>query len=139
MASLHSRRDVMIGAGVAALTAWNTGRAQILQPASAPVGLRGHAARRGRLCGAATSTYQLGQNDFALALDREAGILVAEYEMKRDALEPVRGRYDFAAADALIAFARAHGMAFRGHTLVWHASNPKWLDAAAFATKDERL
>ena len=36
---------------------------------------------------------------------RDAGQLVPEYEMKRDALEPQPGRYDFAALDPLFAFA----------------------------------
>jgi endo-1,4-beta-xylanase len=129
------RRDVMIGAGAAALAAWG-GDAQILKLGD---GLRVHAKKRGLLYGAATSSYQLGQDDFAAALGREAGILVPEYEMKRDALEPRRGRYDFAAADTLLAFAHRHGMAFRGHTLVWHASNPDWLDGAVLASRDETL
>jgi endo-1,4-beta-xylanase len=30
-------------------------------------------------------------------------------------------------------------MAFRGHTLVWHASNPDWLNAAVSGTRDETL
>jgi len=137
-----NRRDVMLGGGVAALAAWGAGQAQVLKPAiveDSGASLRARAAQRRLLYGAATSTYQLGQSDFAGALAREAGILVAEYEMKRDAIEPVRGQYDFAAADALAQFAHVHGMAFRGHTLVWHASNPRWLDAAAFAARDERL
>jgi endo-1,4-beta-xylanase len=136
------RRDVMIGAGVAALTSWGAGHAQILGPAaveSESAGLRVRARNSGRLYGAATSTYQLGQDEFAAALVREAGILVAEYEMKRDTLEPSRRRYDFAAADALVAFAHRHGMAFRGHTLIWHASNPKWLDEAVLARRDDSV
>jgi endo-1,4-beta-xylanase len=137
-----TRRDVLIGAGTAALTAWGAGRAQSLKPSldeDLSAGLRVRASKQGLLYGAATSTYQLGQDDFAAALVRESSILVAEYEMKRDALEPSRGHYDFAAADALSRFAHDHRMAFRGHTLVWHASNPKWLDASAFSAKDERL
>lgn len=134
------RRDVLAGASIAALTAWGAGGAPVLKPAiMEEPGLRARAARRGLLFGAATSTYQLGQSDFADAFAREAGILVPEYETKRDALEPARGHYDFSASDALLAFAKAHGMAFRGHTLVWHASNPKWLDDAVFATRDPRL
>lgn len=134
------RRDVLVGAGIAAFAAWGAGGAPRLKPAiTDDSGLRVRAARRGLLFGAATSTYQLGQSDFADAFAREAGVLVPEYETKRDALEPVRGHYDFTASDALLAYARAHGMAFRGHTLVWHASNPNWLDDAAFATRDEGL
>ena len=36
---------------------------------------------------------QLGQHDFKRALLREAGALVAEYEMKRKTVEPMPGRY----------------------------------------------
>jgi endo-1,4-beta-xylanase len=54
-------------------------------------------------------------------------VLVAENAMKPEALAPVReGEYDFAAADALVDFASAHGMKVRGHTLVWHRQMPPW-------------
>lgn len=101
-------------------------------------GLGTMAASRGRLYGCATSTYQLRDSDFVRALEREATILVAEYEMKRAALQPEPGDYDFTAADALLHFARAHGMAFRGHTLVWHKANPPWLPDA-LSTRNENL
>lgn len=90
-------------------------------------GLRDIAARRGIVYGCAAATYELKDAAFSAALAREAGILSAEYEMKRAALEPSRGQYDFSGGDGLLAFARAHGMAFRGHTLVWDHSNPPWL------------
>ena len=35
-------------------------------------------------------------------------MLVPEYELKRDLTEPVRGAYDFSAADALLAFSMAN-------------------------------
>ncbi|HEY5239149.1 MAG TPA: endo-1,4-beta-xylanase [Rhizomicrobium sp.] len=97
--------------------------------------LRARAARHGVLYGAATGNYQLRQPDFAAAFAREAGMLVPEYELKRHIVEPARGHYDFSAADALLAFANAHGQAFRGHPLVWHKSNPPWLQDV----RDEKL
>jgi endo-1,4-beta-xylanase len=42
--------------------------------------------------------------------------------------EPAPGRFSFASGDALVRFAQAHGMAMRGHTLVWFEENPAWLD-----------
>jgi endo-1,4-beta-xylanase len=72
-------------------------------------------------------------------LAREAAILSAEYEMKRAALEPSRGQYDFSGGDGLLAFVRMHGMAFRGHTLVWHHSNPPWLAEALQQPNAESL
>ncbi|MGQ0741133.1 MAG: endo-1,4-beta-xylanase [Alphaproteobacteria bacterium] len=100
--------------------------------------LRCLAQRRGCLFGCAAATYQLKDSGLAKALARDAGILVAEYEMKRKSIERVRGHFDFHAGDALRAFAKANGMAFRGHTLVWHRANPAWLEEAV-AKGDERL
>jgi endo-1,4-beta-xylanase len=101
--------------------------------------LRARATRHGVLYGCATGNYQLHQPDFASAFAREVGMLVPEYELKRHIVEPARGQYDFSAADALLAFANTHGMAFRGHPLVWHKSNPAWLDEAVSNSRDEKL
>jgi endo-1,4-beta-xylanase len=75
---------------------------------------------------------------FAAILAREAGIIVAEYEMKRSDIETAPGVYDFSACDALLRYAGAHGMAFRGHTLVWHAKVPVWMDEALTQPHAER-
>lgn len=101
--------------------------------------LRHAAARSGLLYGCAVATYQLEQPDFKAALLRESAGLVAEYEMKRNAIEPARGKFDFAPADSLVDFAQDHGLRFRGHTLVWYHSNPPWLEPAVRASRDERL
>ena len=101
--------------------------------------LCGAAHASGRLYGCATANYELQRSDFRPVLLREAGVIVPEYEMKRDALEPAPGRYDFSAADRLVQFAEDHGLAFRGHTLVWHLSNPPWLEDLVRRRRDERL
>ncbi len=101
--------------------------------------LKGAASARGLLYGCAVATYELAESDFKAALLQQSAALVAEYEMKRAALEPAQGRYDFAAADALVGFARDHGLKFRGHTLVWHQSNPEWLEPEVRATRKEAL
>ena len=102
-------------------------------------GLRDIAAGRGIFYGSATATYELKDDAFANALAREAGMLVAEYEMKRSDIESARGVYDFSACDSLLGFAQRHGMMFRGHTLVWYAKNPPWLEDALQAPDAERL
>lgn len=101
--------------------------------------LRKSAAAHGRLYGCATSNFALGESDFKAALLCEAGVLVAEYEMKRNAVEPARARYDFAPADALVRFAEQNGLKFRGHTLVWYHSNPSWLEEVVRNARDEKL
>jgi endo-1,4-beta-xylanase len=60
-------------------------------------------------------------------LSLECGVLVPENELKWQHLRPAPDVFDFAPADMLIAFAEAHGMAIRGHNLLWH--RPKWLPA----------
>ena len=58
---------------------------------------------------------------------REFDSLTPENELKMAALQPHRGRYDFAAADALVDFARRNGREVHGHALVWALSLPLWL------------
>ncbi len=101
--------------------------------------LRIQAAARGRFYGTAAGSYQLLVEDFAPVLAREAGILVPEYELKRGIVEPEPGRFDYSGADALLAFAVAHGMKMRGHTLVWYAANPPWLDEKVLNAPDDEI
>ncbi|ADM69494.1 Endo-1,4-beta-xylanase [Paenibacillus polymyxa E681] len=53
--------------------------------------------------------------------------ITAENEMKFSSLHPEEKVYTFENADRLAAFAKEHGMAMRGHTLVWHNQTPDWL------------
>ena len=118
-----------------------TGAAALVSPVHAQEtrALKSIAASKGIVFGAAAAGYQLQQNDFTSILAREAAQLVPEYEMKRDALEPVRGQYDFSGMDALYNFAKRNGLSMRGHPLIWHAANPAWLEPALAAQRDERL
>lgn len=54
--------------------------------------------------------------------------------LKWDATEPAEGRFIWAQADPLIAYAQAHDMAIRGHTLVWHQQTPAWVFTRADGT-----
>ena len=47
--------------------------------------------------------------------------------LKWDATEPTENTFSYTQADPLIAYATAHGMAIRGHTLVWHNQTPSWV------------
>jgi len=71
------------------------------------------------------------------------GVLAAEFssvtpenQMKWELIHPGRDQYDFAAADAVVAFAEEHGQQVRGHALLWHSQNPAWLEQGDF-TPDE--
>src|ERR1700744_256636 len=92
------------------------GAAGLACPAFAQTpGLASIAHSRGILFGTAAASYEFRDTDFPPLLAREAGLLVPEYEMKRHVVEPRPGAYDFSGIDTLMAFVRAHGMAFRGH------------------------
>jgi endo-1,4-beta-xylanase len=97
------------------------------------------AAGRRLIFGTAAATYELRDADFPPLLAREAAMLVPEYEMKRHVVEPEPGRYDFSGIDAMMGFARAHDMAFRGHPLVWYNANPPWLEEAVSSSRDEKF
>lgn len=95
--------------------------------AEAPASLQVLAARRGLLWGAATDTGQIREPEFRRLLLRQVGLLVPEWEMKWDQLQPEPGQFRFGAADALLRFAREHQLAMRGHTLLWHQQLPAWV------------
>ncbi len=92
--------------------------------------LADRARRKGMFYGCCATTASLSDAAFARVLGREAGLLVPEWEGKRASVERRPGIYDYGAVDRLAEFARRHRMALRGHTLVWHLSNPGWLEQA---------
>ncbi|MGV2795163.1 1,4-beta-xylanase, partial [Clostridium perfringens] len=53
--------------------------------------------------------------------------ITAENEMKFASVHPEEEVYTFEEADLLAAFARKHGIALRGHTLVWHNQTTDWI------------
>jgi len=54
-------------------------------------------------------------------------ILVAENEMKFDAMEPQQYNFNFTKSDKLVAYAQKYGKQVRGHTLCWHSQLPSWI------------
>jgi len=80
----------------------------------------------GPLAGVAVRADRLGEPGYAAAL-KAFGSITPENELKWEMTEPQRRQYDFGAADRLVGFAQQHGMAVRGHALVWHVQNPGWL------------
>jgi endo-1,4-beta-xylanase len=94
--------------------------------------LKQYAATRGLLYGAAVgSGYIKNYASYAGLVAKQCSIIVPEWEMKWAALYPALNRFDFTGGDALLAFAHDHGIALRGHTLVWHDALPKWFDSYA--------
>lgn len=62
-----------------------------------------------------------------------------ESELKWDGVEASPGGFDFSAPDRLLAFAREHGLAMRGHTLLWHEQLPAWVKTLPATELDKAL
>jgi endo-1,4-beta-xylanase len=101
--------------------------------------LSSRAAAKGLIYGAATKSYLLADEQYSKALAAECGMLVPEAELKWNALRPTPDTYDFARADALLAYAESHNMLFRGHTLVWHEALPAWFQSTATPANAEQM
>jgi endo-1,4-beta-xylanase len=92
-----------------------------------PQSLRAHAQAKDFLVGCAVVPQRLDAEPlYAGTIIQQANILVAEYTMKWAALRPAPDRFDFHAADQLLAFAQAHKQKLRGHNLCWHEALPAW-------------
>lgn len=113
----------MLGGALAVLALPGPGQAQAPAPpvpAAAPL--------RAVPVGSAVRLTSLRSSDrYRETFLREFDSLTPENEMKMQALQPRRGRYDFAAADELLRFARRNGKTMRGHTLIWGQALPLWL------------
>lgn len=117
------------------ITACNTVQTQGSKVASTPLlTLRSLAQARHFFLGTAVSMNALGHDkQYASVLGREFNMVTPENVMKFDATNPQPGVFTFAQADALVAFARAHGMQVRGHNLIWHRALPHWVTQGTFS------
>ncbi len=79
-----------------------------------------------------------GNGKYRNIVNTQYSSVTAENVMKWEALQPERGVYDWAAAEALIANAEANGQVVRGHTLVWHNQMPAWLTGGDFTAEELR-
>jgi endo-1,4-beta-xylanase len=96
--------------------------------------LRQLASARGIFVGAAVDANALANEAiYRTVLAREYSSVTAENAMKWGSVEPNRGQFNWAQADALMSFAQANNQVVRGHTLVWHDQNPGWISSLSAA------
>jgi len=89
--------------------------------------LRAHAEQHGLLVGCAVAPERLANDaQYAALVAGQTNLLVAENAMKWHALRPAPDKFDFTAADAILAFAESHNQKLRGHNLCWHEALPDW-------------
>jgi endo-1,4-beta-xylanase len=119
--------------GTASETAANPANAVPVNPSS----LRNLAAKKGLLLGTAFSNSAFRKDPlYGEILAREFNCLVAENIMKLNAIQRVRGEFDFTAADAMMAYADKHAMKVRAVPLVWHDALPPWAKDKTFPRQE---
>lgn len=92
-----------------------------------------------------TLTGAFNDPGYRALIERECGILVHENALKWYVLRPDAETFYYDPADRLVEFAGVHGMAMRGHTLLWNREefSPAWVNNHDFGsrpgTEAERL
>ena len=107
--------------------------------------------------GSAVSSRLLADPGMSALLCRHFNSLTADNQMKPESVldyqatltrgDPCHAAVDFSRVDALLSFARDHGIAVRYHTLAWHNQTPFWFfkegwkneKDAPFASKETML
>ena len=92
--------------------------------------LKDYGAANGKVIGSCVNSqwfYNQTSPIYEEILKREFAMVVAENEMKFDALQPSQNNFNFANGDRLVSFAQRNNMEVRGHTLLWHNQLPRWV------------
>ena len=143
-ATVESTPTAAAGTATPPTTAAATASTAAATPSASGEQLRDLAARRSFYVGAAVSVDALrNEPAYAELLARTYNQVTPENVMKFGPIHPARDRFNWNDADALVAFAEAHGMRVHGHTLVWHEQLASWVtqgnltaDAARVALQD---
>ena len=86
--------------------------------------------------GTAVRPAQLSEAAYASTLAREFNMVEPEDALKWETVHPEREFFDFSQGDQIVDFAIRHDMKVRGHTLVWHRQNPKWLTDGKYSSEE---
>ncbi len=62
----------------------------------------------------------------------EFSMITPANSMKMNLIQPTQGVFDYTDTDALVNWAQANGLEFRGHPLIWHTQVPSWLSDGTF-------
>jgi endo-1,4-beta-xylanase len=124
MPSLLSRRNFLIG--TASAGAFGTGYGE--SRAAAGLGLGAIAASKGLLFGSLMrlSSLEAG-GTYAQMMTKECTLYVCA-DMQWRLVAPTPDRTNFLRVDRAKTWAGAHGMRFKGHSLVWHSQTPSWFE-----------
>jgi endo-1,4-beta-xylanase len=103
-------------------------------------GLDSRARTKGLFFGTAVDAEMLRNDPATMShVAGECGIVVSEASFKWAELRPSPDSFAYRRADMLMDFAARHRLQVRGHTLIWGAYNPEWLQKTLTPQNAERL
>ena len=122
-----SRRR-FLAAGLAVLGTGAVASRSSRSRAAETITLRKLAAQKGLLYGTTIAAAQItGDRPFADLVRQEAGLVVAENEMKWQVMNRgAPGNDDYGPADTIANFASGNKLVLRGHNLLWYHRTPGW-------------
>jgi len=79
--------------------------------------------------GTALNTEQIEEKDASAVslVPQQFNAVTPENIMKAEEIHPEWGRYNFGAADMLVAYAKKNNMQVNAHTLIWHSQLPQYV------------
>jgi endo-1,4-beta-xylanase len=121
------RRRILQGAAGLVATIASPGRSIAAGTSS----LKEIAAQRGILYGSEAVYEEIAKDEnYAALFLEQCAIMTPGIEAKWADIEPDDGVFNFDHLDWLVDFARKHGIAVRGHNLMWAVYNPLWAEVA---------
>jgi endo-1,4-beta-xylanase len=138
---MTDRREFLAGAAIGIAAGMTSG---LVSAAETEPSLDALARRKGMRFGSALGAGKPGTREGGFAdpayralIAAQCGLIVPESEMKWGIVRPAADRFDFGPADALVAWAKAHGLGVRGHNLLWQNERwtPAWLTAHDFGSQ----
>lgn len=88
--------------------------------------------------GAAVANYALFSDEgYRQLVASQFSMLTPENELKAQFIHPQPDTYSFTEADSLVDFAKANNMKVHGHNLVFSEANPRWMQDAPLARRQQ--
>ncbi|MEE2920535.1 MAG: endo-1,4-beta-xylanase [Pseudomonadota bacterium] len=125
MTEFTRRHTLALMAGTLGSAACAHGNGETASGDSGDVPLKTLAAGKGIRFGTAMDAREIHQPDYVDIVLAECAVIVAENEHKMYTIQPTPEKMDWGPGDALVEFAKTHGLGMRGHTLLWQ--HPQWL------------
>ncbi|KAH7104984.1 glycoside hydrolase superfamily [Auriculariales sp. MPI-PUGE-AT-0066] len=82
---------------------------------------------RKRYFGTAFDADTINDEAVTAVVKAEMGQITSENSAKWENIEPSQGNFNYDQFDTIVRFAQMNGQIVRGHTLVWHAQLPQWV------------